>query len=210
MQNISDCWSCGGSMDVIDTFQNGFANLAKCQICATFIEHIKECEHEYGTFKVEYSTGMTQVITKCIKCGKFKKAHKKREFNLEKLGFYDDSAEKKYHQNLQKARIQFRKKQDSIRLAEKKASNAWTIQSWYKGYLESNMWERKRAWVFKRSKGKCERCGKVAVQVHHKTYERLGYELPEDLMAVCMSCHGKEHSEKPGLNVVNHFRLNDV
>lgn len=210
MQNIPDCWSCGGSLDIVDTYQNGFVTLTKCQICATFIDHIKDCEHDYGTFKVEYSTGMIQVITKCIKCGKFKKAHKKREFNLDNLGFYDASAEKKYHQNLQRARIQFRHKQELIRLEEKKQNNSWNIQKWYEGYLYSKMWKRKRSWIFERSEGKCERCGNPAAQVHHKTYERLGYENPEDLMAVCLSCHGKEHSENPGLNIINQFKLNDI
>lgn len=208
--NEMSCWHCGGHLHLVDTFLEDFAILLQCNLCRTWVEKIKDCEHEFGTYKFEYSSGMTQVITRCKLCGEFKQAHKKKDFDLELLEFYDDTQERLYRQKVNRARMHFRKRQDSIKLTEKKASNAWTIQKWYQGYLESNMWKRKRAWVFKRSKGKCERCGKAAVQVHHKTYERLGYETPEDLMAVCMSCHGKEHSENPGLDVVNHFRLNNI
>ncbi|MBO2546150.1 HNH endonuclease [Salegentibacter sp. BDJ18] len=205
-----ECSYCGEKAKVVDIYQDYFAILIRCESCKTFIEKLSDCEHNFGTYKFKYSEGMIQVITRCIKCGKFKKAHKKKDFNLESLEFYDNSLENEYYQNLNKARRQFYKKQDSIRLAEKKLTNAWTIQNWYQGYLESNMWKRKRAWVFNRSKGHCERCGEPAAQVHHKTYERLGYEAPEDLMAVCMSCHGKEHSENPGLDVVSHFKLNEI
>ena len=76
--------------------------------------------------------------------------------------------------------------------------------------MESEMWRRKREYILKRSNGNCERCGKKAYNVHHKTYERVGYERPEDLMAVCKSCHGKEHSENPGLSIVEQFKLHDL
>lgn len=205
-----NCWQCNTAVELIEIFEDSFGALFRCPSCKTFQEKVHDCQHDFGTFKFEYSSGMIQVITRCVKCGKFKQAHKKKNFELDQLDFYDDTQERLYNQELHKVRKHFRERQESIRLEEKKASNAWTIQKWYQGYLESNMWKRKRAWVFDRSKGKCERCGKQAVQVHHKTYDRLGYEEPQDLMAVCMSCHGKEHSENPGLDVVSHFRLNEI
>lgn len=43
---------------------------------------------------------------------------------------------------------------------------------------------------------KCERCGALArgvgwLEAHHLTYVRLGHEWPEDLMALCHTCHEK-------------------
>lgn len=45
----------------------------------------------------------------------------------------------------------------------------------------------------------CELCGAQAefisgpVQVHHLTYERLGAELDDDLVAACEQCHRTMH-----------------
>jgi 5-methylcytosine-specific restriction endonuclease McrA len=38
------------------------------------------------------------------------------------------------------------------------------------------------------------RCSRRATEAHHLTYIRLGHELPEDLMAVCDSCHRAMHN----------------
>jgi 5-methylcytosine-specific restriction endonuclease McrA len=35
-----------------------------------------------------------------------------------------------------------------------------------------------------------------AVEVHHLTYERLGEERLTDLVALCRSCHEREHAYK--------------
>lgn len=44
--------------------------------------------------------------------------------------------------------------------------------------------------VFKRANGICERCHKrPATDPHHKHYNTLGRERPEDLLAVCRPCH---------------------
>jgi hypothetical protein len=31
------------------------------------------------------------------------------------------------------------------------------------------------------------------LNVHHRTYERRGYELPEDLTVLCVACHTAVH-----------------
>jgi 5-methylcytosine-specific restriction endonuclease McrA len=42
----------------------------------------------------------------------------------------------------------------------------------------------------------CERCGgQDALQVHHRTYERLGAELDEDFEVLCRRCHATEHGK---------------
>lgn len=60
----------------------------------------------------------------------------------------------------------------------------------YQEYLASREWAVKREAVRKRSGNKCERCYTNPQQaVHHKTYERVGNERLEDLIAICHPCH---------------------
>lgn len=67
----------------------------------------------------------------------------------------------------------------------------------YQKYLQSDEWQAVRARILKRARGKCEKCGKrPPIQVHHKTYARLGRERDEDLLAVCGPCHQAEHPDK--------------
>jgi len=35
-----------------------------------------------------------------------------------------------------------------------------------------------------------------ALDVHHKTYERIGAEKPGDLVVLCRACHGQEHEKQ--------------
>lgn len=67
----------------------------------------------------------------------------------------------------------------------------------YAVYLATPWWQRRRKEAIKRAGGKCRRCGRVnRLQVHHKTYERLGCELDADLLVLCRMCHRKEHGLK--------------
>lgn len=51
-----------------------------------------------------------------------------------------------------------------------------------------------------RSRGFCEDCGaRRPLDVHHRTYKRIGNERPEDLVAVCRRCHKERHRGKRGL-----------
>lgn len=62
----------------------------------------------------------------------------------------------------------------------------------YRRYIGSAAWKRKAAKIRRRAEYRCERCGRFApLDVHHKTYRRLGYEIPADLVALCKRCHGK-------------------
>ena len=76
---------------------------------------------------------------------------------------------------------------DSARLAELKSMD-------YQTFLKTDEWQRKRLDAIENARGQCERCGsKDGIQVHHKTYERRGEELPEDLIVLCEKCHKNEH-----------------
>jgi len=71
----------------------------------------------------------------------------------------------------------------------------------YNEYLKSKHWLKKKIKYFqsykKRTKNKkkqCECCGKKStVQLHHKTYDRIGKEKLTDLMYACKKCHEEIH-----------------
>jgi hypothetical protein len=64
----------------------------------------------------------------------------------------------------------------------------------YKDYLRCEWWKWRRLQALKKAKHRCQRCNdKAKLQVHHKTYVRLGRERDEDLEVVCRSCHEQEH-----------------
>ena len=75
-------------------------------------------------------------------------------------------------------------------------SNIYTIMP-YKEYLETDHWKETRSKALKKANYKCELCNgsKDKLNVHHKTYERKGNELPEDLIVLCENCHGKFHDK---------------
>lgn len=64
----------------------------------------------------------------------------------------------------------------------------------YPDYLRSQEWLAKRQPVMERANGVCEECRmNEATDIHHKTYDRVGAEPPEDLSAVCRLCHNCLH-----------------
>jgi hypothetical protein len=67
----------------------------------------------------------------------------------------------------------------------------------YRRYLNSQAWAARRAEIHARADGECEECGASLgpgeAEVHHLSYERVGRELPEDLVALCPGCHRRAH-----------------
>jgi 5-methylcytosine-specific restriction endonuclease McrA len=62
-------------------------------------------------------------------------------------------------------------------------------------YLRSDHWRQMRAAALDRADNRCQVCnGADALDVHHRTYERLGAELPGDLTVLCRRCHGLFHA----------------
>lgn len=61
----------------------------------------------------------------------------------------------------------------------------------YEEYRRSDHWQATRRQSLERAKYRCQICntGEVQLDVHHRTYERLGAELPEDLFVLCHNCH---------------------
>lgn len=74
-------------------------------------------------------------------------------------------------------------------------SNEYKIMP-YKEYLQTDHWKQTRKKALKKAKYKCELCGsKENLNAHHKTYERKGNELPEDLIVLCEICHSTHHNK---------------
>ena len=66
----------------------------------------------------------------------------------------------------------------------------------YQDYLKTEHWKILRRRLIKKSRGVCAICGvkcKRIMQLHHKTYVRLGEERPSDMMVLCPNCHRKVH-----------------
>jgi len=64
----------------------------------------------------------------------------------------------------------------------------------YREYIKSEAWRKRRFWYFETHDKKCRKCNSVhRIQLHHKTYKRLGGERDADLVALCYQCHKKLH-----------------
>jgi 5-methylcytosine-specific restriction endonuclease McrA len=68
----------------------------------------------------------------------------------------------------------------------------------YPAYLSTPWWNFVHDRTIKRARGLCELCGQhEAREAHHTTYERIGEERPDDMMALCRRCH--QHVTDSGL-----------
>ena len=68
----------------------------------------------------------------------------------------------------------------------------------YKKYIGSTRWRRRRRRYFKKFGKFCAACGSVTdVTLHHMTYETLGTERDDDLLALCVDHHKLLHKLYP-------------
>jgi hypothetical protein len=70
--------------------------------------------------------------------------------------------------------------------------------NWYRNtYLQTDHWRALRTEVICIAIHRCQCCGTtdddVNLDVHHLTYERLGFEIPSDLEVLCRKCHNLKH-----------------
>jgi len=78
----------------------------------------------------------------------------------------------------------------------------------YASYLATGHWRALRRDALERAGRRCTSCGFDPqgmidlLEVHQRTYERLGCEQPDDLVVLCRACHAGEHPDKPRPNVV--------
>lgn len=89
-----------------------------------------------------------------------------------------------------------RGKEDKQAQIEKKRARIQELRAMpYRDYLLTPDWQKKRLYALKRAGGRCQVCNNPnkRLDVHHRTYERLGDELYTDLLVLCHSCHGTFH-----------------
>jgi hypothetical protein len=64
----------------------------------------------------------------------------------------------------------------------------------YEAYLLTDHWAGVRAAALDRAEHRCQLCySPRSLQVHHRTYDRLGHERPMDVTVLCESCHARHH-----------------
>jgi len=84
--------------------------------------------------------------------------------------------------------------------AKRKNSIAKKYSVVYKRYILSDTWKRKSRAAKYRVGYRCQVCNRSSdediLDTHHRTYERLGYELDEDLIVLCRRCHGLYEKNK--------------
>lgn len=78
----------------------------------------------------------------------------------------------------------------------------WRFPRWrqtkYSEYLKSSHWTLFKFNIFAKRGMRCERCASTKdINLHHKTYERIGREKPEDVEVLCRMCHSDHHLQKP-------------
>lgn len=69
----------------------------------------------------------------------------------------------------------------------------------YKEYLKTKHWQNIKNKMYKsKYKYECYCCGaKRGLQLHHKSYKRVGNEKLNDLIYLCGNCHELVHEGKP-------------
>lgn len=76
----------------------------------------------------------------------------------------------------------------------------WTKDS-YALYLATEHWQATRRAALEAGGWRCNRCGWCSrtprgLEVHHRTYDRLGAEWPADLEVLCGDCHAGHHGKE--------------
>jgi 5-methylcytosine-specific restriction endonuclease McrA len=67
----------------------------------------------------------------------------------------------------------------------------------YERHLASDEWQALRAARITAARGRCERCGDTeGLQLHHRSYDRLGKERDDDLELLCWRCHAEADQDR--------------
>lgn len=78
----------------------------------------------------------------------------------------------------------------------------------YQEYLKTEEWRRRADDARKRAGHRCQLCNsKGLLHVHHRTYEHIFDELPEDLICLCASCHAKHHNKDEECTMSKELRM---
>jgi hypothetical protein len=79
------------------------------------------------------------------------------------------------------------------------AAEPLPYREWYRRYLQTPEWRERADATKARFAGHCALCNAAdGLEAHHRTYDRVGRELPEDLTALCSDCHRAYHQWRTG------------
>lgn len=84
---------------------------------------------------------------------------------------------------------------DKMPVKDSGYSAEW-IRHHYRDYLQTEHWQdvRRRYKESRFGRWGCQVCGgRDGLQLHHKTYKRVGRERLTDLIYLCSNCHEKAH-----------------
>jgi 5-methylcytosine-specific restriction endonuclease McrA len=89
---------------------------------------------------------------------------------------------------------------------KRKQVDSWFVERFghlgfptYGAYLRSRHWREIRSRYQTEREWKCRKCNnRTGLQLHHKTYARMGAELLDDLEPLCSGCHRRLHNKRRG------------
>ena len=95
-----------------------------------------------------------------------------------------------------RCKILARKNQTYCRHHRNQSSSPQPIKAKnYAKYIASPEWKSKSKEIKKDFGDRCRLCNRKGIlHTHHRTYERLGIEHPEDLIPLCEKCHDSFHA----------------
>lgn len=98
---------------------------------------------------------------------------------------------------LQEYRVCHEEELRAAHLAQKARNHQLSKMS-LEEYLKTREWKVKRNRALIQAGNRCQVCASTyRLEVHHRTYERLGDELLSDLVVLCRSCHQHYHGILP-------------
>jgi len=140
-------------------------------------EIMTNCEHKNKEIRKKLGDGKIKWLffEQCLDCGYHRRV---KALENRQVPRFDDEL--------------YRQWQTEKQLKCQQASMEWWRR--YEEYRKSPEWHAKRQDVLKRCRNVCERCGQdEAVHIHHLSYKHFGNEPLEDLLGVCVECHGALH-----------------
>jgi hypothetical protein len=68
----------------------------------------------------------------------------------------------------------------------------------YSDYLKTQHWQHFRSEAIKFFRNICQTCGKhdCQIDIHHRSYDNIGCETFNDVIALCNDCHKKFHNKQ--------------
>jgi len=153
----------------------------------------QQCTHNFVIAKTKTRSGICQYRQLCLKCGAVGHggtAIPHRELTEKQKAEAVDYELRERILDEQREIVKAKWREDDADFNKR-----WW--QWYNGYMQSDVWQRRRQQVLRRARGICEACQvAAATEVHHLNYNHVGREPLFDLVAVCEQCHQQLHASR--------------